>query len=276
MIDGSSVVTGTVGIWACASAGSESPATSARRASRLPGSGMRTVRTGTPARDDTTCAFSLASRACICATVAPGASSSSSWVRTYSTPSSVETSSGVKLADELITSVIAEVAGGSGGPGSSAGGPSTAGRRRAARRRSLVGAAAPERAREPAELGLLLPDEARPGLPRPVCAEEALLRRRHPALERLELLGLLNAGGGGHGFHPHGRGLGRNRDGNRERCNGNQSRSAFHPMTLSPSVVMSSSRRLGLTCVASFGRRGSRRCCRPRRSSAPGTCAGPS
>ena len=139
MIEGSSVVTGTVGMSACASAGSESPATSARSAARLPGSGMRTVRIGTPFSDDTTCAFSLASRACICATVAPGASSSSSCVRTYSTPFSSDTSPGVKLAAELITSVIAEVARGSGGPGAAAGGAARADRRRAGRRLRAAG-----------------------------------------------------------------------------------------------------------------------------------------
>ena len=35
---------------------------------------MLTVRIGTPSSDDTTCAFSLASSACICATVAAGLS----------------------------------------------------------------------------------------------------------------------------------------------------------------------------------------------------------
>ena len=112
------MVTGTVGMSACWRPGiPASPATSARSAARLPGSGMRTVRIGTPFSDDTTCAFNCASRACIWATVAPGASSSSSCVRTYSTPFSSDTSSGVKLAASLITSVITDVAGGSGGPG---------------------------------------------------------------------------------------------------------------------------------------------------------------
>ena len=105
MIEGSSVVTGTVGMSACARPGvPASPATSARSAARLPGSGMRTVRIGTPFSDDTTCAFNCASRACIWATVAPGASSSSSCVRTYSTPFSSDTSPGAKLAAALITS----------------------------------------------------------------------------------------------------------------------------------------------------------------------------
>ena len=134
MIEGSSVVTGTAAMSACASAGSESPATSARSAARLPGSGMRTVRSGTPFSEETTCAFSLESRACIWPTVAPDVSSSSSCVRTYSTPFSSDISAGVKLAAVLITSVIAEVASGSGGPGP----PPPGDRRRRAGRRPRV------------------------------------------------------------------------------------------------------------------------------------------
>ena len=60
MIDGSSVVTGTLTRLAWASAGSPArPATIARSAASEPGSGIRTVSSPMPSSDETTSAWSL-------------------------------------------------------------------------------------------------------------------------------------------------------------------------------------------------------------------------
>ena len=75
-------------------------------ASRLPGSGMRTVGRPTPATEDTTRAPMRASSASKAALLAPGARSSSSWVRTISTAPSSEISPAATRASSRTTSAI--------------------------------------------------------------------------------------------------------------------------------------------------------------------------
>ena len=137
MIDGSSVVTGTVARSAAASAGSPArPAARARSALRLPGSGIRTVSTPTPLSAETIVASRRSSSALTAPTVAPGASSSSSCVRTYSTPPCVDTSPDVKRALWEITSGTAACAAAPGEPGSGpVGGGGGGGAERPRRRR---------------------------------------------------------------------------------------------------------------------------------------------